>query len=76
MPIIKDYVGSFVLMTNMDKGEYLEAIKEPPGDLVGGPSITNTGGGVSDLFAQLFKIGGRGGTRHRRKRNKKTRKSF
>jgi len=75
--VLEDNTTSdFVLKTLMSKAEYLEVLENPPGDLVGGPSITYKD--ETYVFAQLFKKPpmNQGGTRHRRKRNKKTRKAF
>jgi hypothetical protein len=73
MPFTDATVDDFVLKKQMSENEYLNALGNPPGVLVGGPSVTYTDGGYS--YTQLFKRTSGGGTRHRRKRNKKTRKT-
>lgn len=75
MPFSDARVGDFVLKKQMSEDEYLDALENPPGVLVGGPSVTYTGSGAGYSYTQLFKTTSGGGTRHRRKRNKKTRKT-
>lgn len=81
MPFPDEEMGNFILKRGMSLNEYLDALAQPPGYLVGGPSVTYDGRVYA--YTQLFErpkiqdeTKSAGGTRHRRKRNKKTRKAF